>query len=151
MRGPRRGWTVLLDRTVGRKLYRLHLGLYRLTRGVIGHRTPLGPILLLGVTGRRTGLVRTTPLLYCEIAGQIFVVGSNGGRPAPPQWLLNIEANPDVHVQIGAQRFAALARELSLDEHSALWPELTGFYPGWAHYQSLTSRPIRIVEIVAAT
>ena len=137
-----------MDRTIGRALYRLHRRLYRLTRGFIGHRTPLGPILLLSATGRRTGLVRTTPLLYCELDGRIFVVGSNGGRPRPPQWLINVEAGPDVQVQIGARRFAAQARELSLDEQSALWPALTDFYPGWAHYQTLTSRPIRVIEIV---
>lgn len=138
---------MLLDRTVGRVLYRWHLRLYRLTRGAVGHRTPLGPILLLSVTGRRTGRERTTPLLYCELEGRIFVVGSNGGRPKPPQWLLNVEAGPDVHVQIGAQRFAARARELTVEEESARWPALTEFYAGWAHYQTLSSRPIRVIEI----
>ena len=138
----------MLDRTLGRVLYRWHLRLYRWTRGVIGHRTPLGPILLLSATGRRTGLVRTTPLLYCELEGAIFVVGSNGGRPSPPQWLLNVEARPDVQVQIGAKHFAARARELDVAEQSARWPALTDFYPGWAHYQTLTSRPIRVIEIV---
>ena len=138
---------MLLDRTVGRALYRWHLRIYRLTRGVIGHRTPLGPILLLSVTGRRTGLVRTTPLLYCQLEEKIFVVGSNGGRSAPPLWLLNIEADPKVHVQIGAKHFAARARELPFEEQSVLWPALTDFYPGWAHYQTLTSRPIRVIEI----
>jgi len=137
----------VLDRTIGRWVYRLHLRLYRWTRGVVGHRTPLGPILLLSVTGRTTRRTRTTPLLYCELDGRIFVVASNGGRPSPPQWLLNVEVEPDVQVQIGAKRFAARARELSIDEQAARWPALTEFYPGWAHYQTLTTRPIRVIEI----
>jgi deazaflavin-dependent oxidoreductase (nitroreductase family) len=139
--------TVAFDRTVGRPLYRVHVRLYRLTRGLIGHKSPVGPMLLMTVKGRKSGLPRSVTLLYYAARGKYYVVGSNGGRPSQPTWLLNVRANPAVHVQAGSTQFDALARELPLEERANVWPELTRFYPGWAHYETLTDRPISVIEL----
>jgi deazaflavin-dependent oxidoreductase (nitroreductase family) len=144
-------FTVGLDRTVGRSVYRIHRGLYRLSRGWIGHRTPVGPILLLTTTGRRSGRRRSVPLLYFATSGHYFVVGSNGGRPSPPAWIHNVQSEPRVSVQVGPRRFAAVAQLSSSAERDDLWPRLTEFYPGWAHYESLTDRPINVVRISEST
>ncbi len=143
--------TVAFDRTVGRPLYRVHVQLYRLTRGLIGHKSPVGPMLLMTVRGRRTGQRRSVTLLYYRARGTYYVVGSNGGRPEQPTWLLNVRANPDVHVQAGAKQFDAVAHELSGSERALVWPELTNFYPGWAHYETLTDRAISVIALRNAT
>jgi deazaflavin-dependent oxidoreductase (nitroreductase family) len=104
-------------------------------------------MLLMTVKGRKTGLPRSVTLLYHAARGKYYVVGSNGGRPSHPTWILNVRTNPDVHVQVGATRFDALARELSSEERAFVWPELTDFYPGWAHYETLTNRPISVIEL----
>jgi F420H(2)-dependent quinone reductase len=143
--------TVAFDRTVGRPLYRVHVRLYRLTRGLIGHRSPVGPMLILTVKGRRTGQPRSVTLLYYEARGTYYVVGSNGGRPEQPTWLLNVRANPHVQVEVGAARFTALARELAADERNVMWPEVTSFYPGWAHYETLTDRAISVIALEPIT
>ena len=139
--------TVAFDRTVGRPLYRVHVRLYRLTRGLIGHRSPVGPMLIMTVKGRKSGRPRSVTLLYYEARGTFYVVGSNGGRPGHPTWLLNVRANADAHVQVGARRFDALARELTAAQRASLWPELTNFYPGWAHYETLTDRTIAVIAL----
>jgi F420H(2)-dependent quinone reductase len=139
--------TVGLDRSVGRSVYRLHRWLYRTTGGAVGHRSPLGPILLLTARGRRTGRVLTVPLLYFADGSVYYVVASNGGRPENPGWLLNVRHQPEVSVQVGSARFTTIARELSGEERTQLWPQLTEFYPGWAHYQTLTNRVIAVVAL----
>jgi deazaflavin-dependent oxidoreductase (nitroreductase family) len=141
-------FTVVLDRTIGRAVYRMHRRMYRLTNGLVGHRSPLGPILLLTTTGRTSGLLRTAPLLYFAADGQFFVVASNGGRPVDPNWFLNVRHDPDVDVQVGSRRFTSSACELDPREREQLWPALTTFYPGWAHYATLTERPIPVVALV---
>jgi F420H(2)-dependent quinone reductase len=143
--------TVAFDRTVGRPLYRVHVRLYRLTRGLIGHKSPVGPMLLLTVKGRKTGRARSVTLLYYEARGTYYVVGSNGGRPEQPTWLLNVRANAQVHVQAGAKQFDALARELDSAQRAMVWPELTNFYSGWAHYETLTDRPISVIALEPLT
>lgn len=139
--------TVAIDRTVGRTIYRWHVRLYRLTRGVIGHRSPVGPMLLLETRGRKSGQTRSVTLLYYETGGIFYVVASNGGRPGHPEWLLNVRAHPEVTVQVGASRFVAAAREIPSTSQPALWKELVAHYHGWADYQLLTDRLISAVAL----
>jgi F420H(2)-dependent quinone reductase len=143
--------TVAFDRTVGRPLYRVHVRLYRLTRGIIGHKSPVGPMLILMVKGRKTGQPRSVTLLYYEARGTYYVVASNGGRPEHPTWLFNVRANADVEAQAGAKKFNAVARELSSTQRAVVWHELTNFYPGWAHYETLTDRAISVIALEPTT
>ena len=138
---------VRIDRTVGRFVYRLHHFLYGLTGGRIGSRSPQGPMLLLTTTGRKSGQARTTPLLFMPDGAGWVVVASNGGRPAPPAWLLNLEADPTCTVQVKRDRTPARAEILRGDDKSELWARLAAFYPGWAHYQTLTDRELPVVVL----
>lgn len=142
---PRRA--VVLDRTVGRLVYKVHRALYRLSGGRVGHRTGTGPVLLLTTTGRRTGKRRTTPLLYDRDGDDYVVVASNGGRPHHPAWLHNVRNDPEVAVQVGRHRWRGTATVLDAEQRARLWSRLVDFYPGWAHYQTLTDRPIAVVVL----
>jgi deazaflavin-dependent oxidoreductase (nitroreductase family) len=139
--------TVAIDRTVGRTIYRWHVRLYRLTRGLIGHKSPVGPILILETHGRRSGLARSVTLLYYEKDGNYYVVASNGGRSGHPEWLLNVRQNSDVTVQVGAIKFQARARAVPSTDAPEVWNELVAFYSGWGDYQKLTGRTIYFVEL----
>ena len=139
---------VAFDRRFGRWFYRMHCRVYRWTGGLIGHRSPAGRMLLLTTTGRKSGLRRTTPLLYKPEGERYVVVGSNGGRDQPPAWLLNLTAAPTVELQVGRRRGPARARVLADEEKAAIWPTLTGYYKGWGDYQQLTERQLHVVELV---
>jgi deazaflavin-dependent oxidoreductase (nitroreductase family) len=139
--------TVAIDRTVGRTIYRWHVHLYRLTRGFIGHKSPAGPMLILEVRGRKSGLWRSVTLLYYENDDHYFVVASNGGRPGHPEWLLNVRAHPHVKVQVGAVKFAATARAVPSTNEPVRWNELVAYYGGWGDYQKMTNRTISFVEL----
>ena len=138
---------VLIDRTVGPLVYRLHRWMYRMTGGLLGQSSSVGPMLLLTTTGRRSGQARTVPLLYMEDGGRFVVVGSNGGRPQPPAWLLNLTANPRADVQVGRLRHRVQAEILHGAARGDLWTRLGQFYAGWAHYQTLTDRSIPVVVL----
>jgi deazaflavin-dependent oxidoreductase (nitroreductase family) len=77
----------------------------------------------------------------------MVVVGSNGGRPNPPAWLLNVQANPGVGVDVRGRRIKARARVLEGAERDAMWEELYDFYTGYKHYQTLTDRRIEVVAL----
>jgi deazaflavin-dependent oxidoreductase (nitroreductase family) len=139
--------TVRFDRVVGRQSYRIHRWLYRRTGGLIGHRTAAGTMLLLTSVGRRSGQLRTNPLLYMADGERYLVVGSNGGRPQPPAWLLNVAANPRVRVQVGRRTAVAEALILSDEDRAAVWPRMIEYYSGWDYYGQLTERTLRVVSI----
>lgn len=123
-----------------------HTKVYRATRGLIGHRIPgLAPMLLLDHVGARSGVRRTTPLLYVEDGSTLFVVASKGGYEKHPAWLHNLRAHPDTTVQIGSRRHAVHAREASAEERVRLWPKAVAAYSGYRGYQERTQREIPLV------
>lgn len=143
--------SVVVDRTVGRRLYRVHRFVYRWTGGLIGHRSPVGPMLLLTTIGRKSGHRGTTPLLYIRDGSGFVVVGSNGGRDEPPAWLLNLSARPVAEIQVGQRTLQADAHILTGEEKTVMWSRLLKQYKGWGYYQELTGREIRVVSFLPRT
>jgi deazaflavin-dependent oxidoreductase (nitroreductase family) len=138
------------DRLLGLRVLGIHQFIYERTGGRIGRRLGNAPMLLLETTGRTTGKPRTVALLYHRDRDKYVVVGSKGGSDAPPAWLLNLQASPDVEVQIGTERFPARARVANADERRRLWGELTKLWPNYDRYQTQTARQIPVV-ILAPT
>src|ERR1035438_8034133 len=98
-----------------------HVQRYIETDGKEGHDWQGTSVLILTTTGRRTGRRHSTPLIYQEHDGSYLVVASKGGDDAPPAWYLNLQAHPDVDVQVWGDRFAARARSATEAEKPALW------------------------------
>ena len=123
----------------------LHRLLYRATRGWVGDRFFGMRCFLLEHRGRKSGVIRETPLLYVEHEGRYLVVGSNAGQDHPPAWSLNLAAEPRAHVRLGAQRRPVIARRASDAEARQLWPLLDSAFSGFARYRAGTRRQIDIV------
>src|SRR5215469_9424604 len=102
----------------------IHLPLYRLTNGFIGHHMGHRRTLLLTTIGKRSGLPRTTPLTYMTDGDNILVVASNWGSDQLPGWYYNLVAHPEVKLQIRTQRFPAKAEVASGSERARLWEQL---------------------------
>lgn len=66
----------------------------------LGGGKDMAPTLLLTTTGRKSGRARTLPLIFGKSDRNYIVVASKAGAPAHPSWYLNLEANPDVAVQV---------------------------------------------------
>ena len=119
---------------------------YRLSGGRLGGRFRGGaPVLLLTTTGRKSGIRRTAPLLYLRDGANVVVVGSKGGMSHHPLWYRNLEATPEVEVEIGSERSKMVARRANPAEHAALWPKLVAMYPDFDDYQARTTRKIPVV------
>jgi len=128
-----------------------HVDRYVATNGEEGHNWVRGaPVLILTTTGRRSGETRSTPLIYGRSGADYLVVGSKGGAPTPPAWYLNLRANPDVSVQVKADRFAARARTASKQEKPELWKIMTSIWPDYDEYQTKTEREIPVIILERA-
>jgi deazaflavin-dependent oxidoreductase (nitroreductase family) len=119
-----------------------HRLVYRASAGRIGHRAGGKQFLLLRSVGRKTGLLRITPLLYVDDGDRWIVAGSNAGNDRSPAWWLNLEARPDADIQVGARRFAVRARKAAPEESERLWPLLEASYPHYLKYRERTQREI---------
>jgi deazaflavin-dependent oxidoreductase (nitroreductase family) len=122
-----------------------HARRYIETGGQEGHIWEGVTTLLLTTTGRRSGQPRTTPLIYGRDGDRYLVVASRGGAPKHPDWYENLVAQPEVHVQVMADRFTARARTATPAEKPALWRTMTAIWPPYAEYQGRTTREIPVV------
>lgn len=124
----------------------LNTWVYRATGGRIGGRFLRGaPVLLLITTGRKSGKPRTSPLLYLKEGDTYVIVASKGGMSHDPLWFKNLEANPEVEIEIGTRRMPMTARRASDAEKATLWPKLVAMYRDYDDYQARTDRNIPVV------
>jgi deazaflavin-dependent oxidoreductase (nitroreductase family) len=124
-----------------------HVREYVETDGRRGHRWNGVDTLLLTTPGRKTGKPRRTALIYGRDGDRYLVVASSGGAPSHPSWYLNLSANPDVHVQVGADRFDARAVTASPKERPRVWRLMASIWPEYDRYQKRTEREIPVVVI----
>jgi deazaflavin-dependent oxidoreductase (nitroreductase family) len=103
------------------------------------------PLLLLTTKGRKSGEWRRTALIGAEDRGRYVIVASLGGSPRHPVWYLNLQANPEVRLQVKGRSFLAIARTATAEEKPELWAKMVGLYPDYADYQVKTDREIPVV------
>jgi F420H(2)-dependent quinone reductase len=125
---------------LGPRSTKVHVALYRRTGGRLGGHLPgfrAARILLLDHRGARSGVKRTSPVMYHEDGDAFAVVASKGGQPTNPAWFHNLKANPDTTIQIGSMTREVRARVAADGERDRLWPEFLAFYPGYDFFQEL--------------
>lgn len=124
-----------------------HVRRYRETDGQEGHDWNGTQALILTTSGRKSGDPRDSALIYGMSGDNPVIVASKGGHPAHPAWYLNLDANPDVEVQIWGDRFPARARTATGDERDELWTEMLKHWPQYDSYQEKTDREIPVVVL----
>ncbi|WP_086856050.1 nitroreductase family deazaflavin-dependent oxidoreductase [Amycolatopsis lexingtonensis] len=102
------------------------------------------PSLTLTTTGRKSGLERSTNLLYYPHGGDFVLTASNWGRRHDPAWALNLRANPKARIALAGRPVEVVARELTGEEYAAMWRRLLEFWPGYAMEQQEAGRPLPV-------
>jgi deazaflavin-dependent oxidoreductase (nitroreductase family) len=103
--------------------------------------------LLLTTSGRKSGLPRTTPLIFGRDGDDFLVVASMGGAPQHPNWYRNLLENPVARIQVRADHMEVTARTADEDEKRRLWEIVTSQWPNYDAYQSRTERVIPVVVL----
>jgi deazaflavin-dependent oxidoreductase (nitroreductase family) len=131
---------------------RANVWLYRKTNGRLGGKWRIGsafprgvPLCLLTTRGRVSGQPRTAPLLYLRDGARVVLVASQGCLPRDPQWYRNVQNDPEVVVQIGADEQVMRAHTADDEERARLWPQLVDVYQDFESYQAWTDRTIPVV------
>ena len=142
LRAVDRSWPLL------RRLTDVHTAIYRASGGLVGHRFPgTPPVLLLDHVGARSGRRRTTPLAYGVDRENLVLVASKSGNPRSPAWFHNLVANPDTTVQVGGERRNVHARVASKAQRDRLWKLMVGVYGGYEDYRRRTQREIPLIVL----
>ena len=125
-----------------------HVFLYRISGGRFGSQMRGFGVLLLTTTGRKTGKRRTMPLGYIRDGDSYVVIASNGGLDRHPAWYFNLQQNPNVQIQVRERTLDVKAETAQGDHRQRLWSQVLAEAPGYADYQTRTTREIPLVILM---
>ncbi|MGH9079988.1 MAG: nitroreductase/quinone reductase family protein [Acidimicrobiales bacterium] len=77
----------------------------------------------------------------------MYVFASKAGAPTNPDCYRNLLVNPEVHVELGAESFDAVAEPLKGDPRDQVYARQAELYPAYAEYQEKTGRIIPVVAL----
>ncbi len=122
--------------------------LFRATNGrFTSTGVPTLPMLTMTAVGRKSGEKRAVQLAYHAEGGDYLIVASAMGQERHPAWRYNIEANPNVEVQMRGERFEAVAQPLDDAEKARVWPSIKHTIPQMNVYEKRTTRNIRVFRL----
>ncbi len=128
-----------------------HIRNYVESNGENGHEWRGITTLLLTTRGRKSGKLRRTALIYGQAEGNYLLVASNGGSDNHPLWYLNLSENPEVELQVGAEKFTAHAHTANAEEKARLWPIMSKIFPNYDAYQEKAGKAGRDIPLVILT
>src|SRR3954451_6576722 len=97
-----------------------HIERYEATDGQEGHDWQGTQTLILTTTGAKSGEARKAPLIYGQHGDNYLVVASKGGAPEPPAWYVNLQKDPNAHIQVRGETLAVRARDATPEEKPEL-------------------------------
>jgi deazaflavin-dependent oxidoreductase (nitroreductase family) len=113
---------------------------FRANAGRVGGYFEGAPMILIHHIGARSGIERVNPLVYLPDGDDMIIAATKGGSPTNPDWYHNLKAHPKITVEVGTETFPVEATEVTGAERDDLWRRLVEIRPGFAAYETKTSR-----------
>jgi deazaflavin-dependent oxidoreductase (nitroreductase family) len=120
---------------------------FRANQGKVGGQMAGMPVLLLTMTGAKTGRTLTRPLVYTRDGDRIVIIASFAGAPHNPPWYHNLVANPVATVEVGADKFQVRASVTSGEERQRLFDRQADQMAIFKDYQKKTTRQIPVLAL----
>lgn len=120
---------------------------FRANGGKVGGPFEGAPLLLLHTTGAKSGQGRVNPMMYRADGDRLVVFASKAGAPTHPAWYHNLLAAPRVSVEVGTETRDVVARAAEGEERDRLWSAQKQEWPGFADYETKTTRQIPVVVL----
>ena len=113
---------------------RIDPALIRLTGGGRLSSVAPFPAMLLTHIGAKSGVTRTSTVVYFTDADRVIVIASNFGVPHRPAWYYNVKAHPEVTLSGRGFGGSFHAEELVGPERDRLFQLATGASSPYDHY-----------------
>lgn len=132
---------------VFKTMTRIHIFLYRKSKGKILNKILGMPVLLLTTTGRKSGQSRTSPLVYLRDDDDYLIAASKGGSDSHPAWYFNLEATPEVRLEVGGQALTAQVTITEDEERDQIYERFKSLGDHFARYEQMAQRTIPVVRL----
>ena len=131
-----------------RSFWVVQRAVYAVTRGRFGLRTATADrwgMMRLRTVGRRSGEERKAILGYFEDGPDLVTMAMNGWADPEPAWWLNLQAQPDVTVDLPGGSRAVHARAADPNERPRLWARWAAYDKDLDGYAAMRSRETAVV------
>lgn len=105
------------------------------------------PMILVTMTGAKSGRELCSPLVYSTDGDDVVVIASKGGAPEHPNWYHNLVANPTVTVEVGSEKWEATAKLAEGDERKRLFDAQAAKMPQFAEYEKSAGETGRVIPV----
>jgi deazaflavin-dependent oxidoreductase (nitroreductase family) len=121
---------------------------FRANEGRVGGPFEGSPVLLLHHTGAKSGTERVNPLVYQPLdGGRYAIFASKAGADTNPDWFHNLVAHPRTTIELGTETVAVVCRVTDGAERETIWSAQKAAAPGFAEYESKTTRQIPVIVL----
>lgn len=121
---------------------KLHTAVYQATDGRLGHWL-WHRMVLMHTVGAKSGLPRSVTVQYYPVHPEgVVVIPSNNGQAMPPAWWFNLQATPEINIQIGRDKRRVRAEVLAANERAECWALMRQINPQIDRYVELSGREI---------
>jgi deazaflavin-dependent oxidoreductase (nitroreductase family) len=121
---------------------------FRTNGGKVGGPFEGKTLLLLHTKGAKTQQERINPVACIKDGDRLAVIASKGGADMHPDWYYNVVANPLVTVEVGREKFQAIASVAEEPERTRLYEKMVGMMPGFDDYRRKTTRVIPVIVLM---
>ena len=125
----------------------VHVFLYHSSAGKIGGSIVGSPLLLLTVTGRKSGQPHTMPLAYVHYNGEYLITASAAGAAKNPVWLSNLESKPEATIEVKGKVYRVTAVITTGEERDRLYELFKAQGSNFAAYEKRTTRKIPVIRL----
>jgi deazaflavin-dependent oxidoreductase (nitroreductase family) len=120
---------------------------FRANEGIVGKPFENTKLLLLHTSGAKSGLTRINPVAYTVDGDRLVIIASKGGAHTHPDWYFNLVSDPNVTLEVGSEKYDAVASIEDEPERTRLYDQMAAQYTGFDGYRQKTSRKIPVITL----
>ena len=126
---------------------RIHIAIFRTSRGRVMGKWFGSPVLVLETVGRRSRKRRQATMTYLRTGDGYVVIPINAGSERVPAWWLNLRESGRATIIVRDGRLEVQAREAEGEEADRLWRRYGEQAPAIEHFRLFAGRPIPVVVL----
>jgi deazaflavin-dependent oxidoreductase (nitroreductase family) len=120
---------------------------FRENGGKVGGQLEGSPVVLINMTGAKSGRELCSPLVYSSDGDDVVIIASKGGAPEHPNWYHNLVANPTVTVELGNDKYQATAVLAEGDERTRLYDAQAADQAQFVQYAANAAETGRVIPV----
>jgi deazaflavin-dependent oxidoreductase (nitroreductase family) len=130
-----------------KSLRRLQVWMYHISSGKIGGSINGSPLLLLTVTGRKSGTPHTIPLAYVKHNGEYLISASAAGADKNPVWFTNLQNKLEARIEVSGRVYPVKATIATGAERDQLYDLFKAQGDNFVAYEKKTTRKIPVIRL----